>query len=176
MLSKKVIEYTRNYFYDLHDNVCNQKYNKYLPYSFHLDMVEQQALKFKYLLKSEDDFELVLAGCIGHDSIEDARITYNDIKDQFTVELADIIYLCTEEKGKNRAERKNNKFYSELKTNRLAVFVKLCDIMANVKFSLLSNSTMYDKAKYEFPKIKEYLYSEEFKDMFEYLEAIFKLN
>ena len=37
----------QKYFYDLHDIECNQKYNKTLPYSFHLEMVGKQAIKFE---------------------------------------------------------------------------------------------------------------------------------
>ncbi len=71
---------SREYFYNLHDIECNQKYNKYLPYSFHLDMVEQQYKKFLYILQNEPGYNgsqrnLALIGCQGHDSIEDARIT-----------------------------------------------------------------------------------------------------
>ena len=168
-----------DYFYNLHDINCNQKYNKTLPYSFHLEMVLKQAEKFILLCIPDADYLIyrnVAIGCVGHDSIEDARITYNDVVEQFGEEVADIIFLCTEMRGRNRKERKNDVFYNELKTNKLAVFVKLCDILANVTFSLLSNSDMFAKAKEEYPNIKSHLYCTEYKPMFDQLETIFNLR
>lgn len=91
-------------------------------------------------------------------------------------EVADMVYCCTEDKGKDRSERHSEKFYTELSANKWAVFVKLCDIIANVKFSLLTNSSMYSKYKFEFIKTKKYLYREEFKKMFDYLEKLLEIN
>ena len=168
----------REYFFDLHDNVCNQKYNKTLPYSFHLEMVEAQAYLFKHHIYSDEPYNSdIWNGIYGHDSIEDARLTYNDIVERFGDAVAEIIYLCTENKGRNRAERKNDVFYHALKTNRDAIFVKLCDLIANVKFSLLTNSSMFNKYKAEYnQKTKPMLYTEEFKDMFDYLDSIFEIK
>ena len=174
MLTPKTIptvEATIEHFKRLHDHECNQKYNKTLPYSFHLDMVAKQVNYFKYLL-TEEDYRMAIKGAYGHDSIEDARVTYNDIKDKFGTELADIIYACTEEKGKERPERLSEKFYEELSKNRIATFVKLCDVIANVKFALLSNSSMYKKYQDEYDKVARFLYRDDFKDMFTYLAAL----
>lgn len=160
------------FFKNLHDIECNQKYAKILPYSFHLEMVNKQAEKFANLIPSEN--APVWVGIWGHDSIEDARLTYNDIKDMFGVEAAEIIYLCTENKGRTRADRKDDVWYHQLKTNEGAVFVKLCDIIANVKFSLLTNSSMFSKYKAEYnQKVRPLLYCEKYRDMFEYLDKLF---
>lgn len=157
-----------------HDVECNQKYGKDHPYSFHLDLVATQAKKFEELL---GDFDLdldktIMAACYGHDLIEDARVTYNDIKEMVGEKIADIIYCCTEEKGKNRDQRHSEKYFSELKENELAIFVKICDITANVKYSLLTDSGMLKKYRKEFPKVKEHLYVEKFKPLFDHLESI----
>lgn len=85
----------KRWFCDLHDNQCNQKYNKTLPYSFHLEMVAAQAQKFeKYIPVDNPYHDAVWVGIWGHDSIEDARLTYNDIKDLWGEHAAEIIYLC----------------------------------------------------------------------------------
>jgi (p)ppGpp synthase/HD superfamily hydrolase len=173
----------KQYFYKLHDVSCNQKYNGTLPYSFHLEMVLSQAQKFSDLVKNRYDkrgelevWDIIKISCLGHDSIEDARLTYNDIKEKFGVEVAEIVYLCTENKGRTRAERKDAQWYCELKSNELAVFVKLCDIIANVKFSLLTNSSMFKKYKSEYvEKVKPHLYSDQYRDMFAYLDKIFEI-
>ncbi len=171
----ETIKQARDYFYHLHDIECNQKYNKTLPYSFHLDMVEKQFDKFKHLIIGEiTNMNICLVSCFGHDSIEDARITYNDLKDMFGIEVAETIYLCTENKGRNRLSRKSNDFYDDLMTNKLAVFVKLCDLIANVKFSLLSNSSMFNKYKREFDDKRHYF--SDYPQMVNYLDSIFRIN
>lgn len=171
--------------YHIHDVECNQKYAKNLPYSFHLKMVVEQVKKYFYPCFSiylSDSLlnKLIIAGA-GHDLIEDCRFTYNDVNTFIDVEynmssenlIGDIIYACTEEKGKNREERHSQKFFDELKKNRLAVFVKLCDIMANVLYSMLTNSFMYEKYKKEFPNLKTQLYiEEEYKELWKDLEKL----
>lgn len=104
-------------------------------------------------------------------------MTYDDIKQLFGELSAEIIFLCTEDKGRNRAERKSDVWYHAIKKNDLAVFVKLCDIIANVKYSLLTNSSMFKKYKAEYnQKVKPMLYTEQYKDMFNYLDKIFEIE
>lgn len=168
-----------------HDVVCNQKYDRTLPYSFHLGLVFGQAKKFSNLLIEEKDsafdrrqkLEEMYCGCWGHDLIEDARLTYNDIVAHVGPEVAEIIFLCTEMRGRSRKERKNEQFYADLGQNEIAVFVKLCDIIANSLYSALTNSFMLGKAKDEWPFIKEKLsgHAEKFHDMFAYLDHIYKM-
>lgn len=189
----------RELIYNQHDIICNQKYGDSLPYSFHLKVVETQGKKFFHLLENNLLFntgdeksqrtinikKLVEVSLIAHDLLEDARLTYNDIIDLiegkktdkkygscFGKNVADIVYCLTDEKGKNRAERKNEKYYKELKENPLAVFVKLADISANTLYSKLTGSSMYEKYKKEFPSFKEKVYLEEFKEFFEYVESL----
>ena len=168
-----------------HNVECNQKYAKSLPYSMHLLYVDEQARKFNHLIPGDKLF-IVRAACYGHDLIEDARITYNDIIEvarkkgfspEAAEELAEIIFLCTEMRGRNRAERKNDVFYHQLVANELAVFVKLCDIIANIKYSILENSSMYDKYKAEWPKVKRYLGDHliTYKDMVIYINKLLEL-
>lgn len=170
-----------------HDIECNQKYDGNLPYSFHLNLVAKQVEKFKHLL-SDIDQDAVICGAWGHDLIEDARITYNDIKNKnilyregikggfLSHKVADIIYACTELRGKNRSERHGAEYIQGLKDCRLGLFVKLCDIAANIGYGLLTNSGMYDKYKIEFPKLKEQLYTEEFKPLWDYIEKLLNIK
>lgn len=168
---------TREYFFDLHDVQCNQKYNKTLPYSFHLDMVYKQGEKFKQVLGPNFPYwSDIVTGLYGHDAVEDARLTYNDIKDRFGERAAEIIYCCTEERGRTRYERHSLTYFEELSMNDLAIFVKLCDIIANVKFSLLSNSSMFKKYKQEYAEVKKWLYKREYQIMFDYLEQLFSIT
>lgn len=148
----------------------------------HLRYVVAQFYRFKHLLRNDWNDKrvynvdaVVEMGCWGHDLIEDARATYNDIKDLVGTEIADIIYCCTEEKGKDRPGRHPEKYYLELAENKLAIFVKLCDIMANVTYSILTKSSMYEKHKIEHEKTKQYLYREEYKEMFDHLDKLFMI-
>lgn len=182
----------RELIYHQHDVVVNQKYGGYLPYSFHLKAVEAQGEKFIYLIgdgdiSNPDNYrstnvpikDIVRYALIAHDSIEDARLTYNNVLD-LSIEgnyyaskmIADIVYCVTDEKGRNRKERKNDKYYAELRANKLAIFVKLADLAANTLFSKLTGSSMYEKYKTEFPHFKDELYCEELKEFFDYVENL----
>lgn len=148
----------------------------------HLRYVDAQFHRFKHLIPQRwMDYsigmtqDIVRMGCWGHDLIEDARVTYNDIKDKTNKDVADIIYCCTEEKGKDRDGRHSEKYYKELSQNDLAVFVKLCDILANVQYSILTNSGMYQKHKKEHRLTRLYLYNEQYDEMFNYLDKLFEL-
>lgn len=159
-----------------HDVECNQKYDKTLPYSFHLNLVAKQVIKFKYLLNN-DDYSKALCGAWGHDLIEDARITFNDIVEMSgDKEIADIIYACTELRGHNRSERHGIEYIQGLRDCRLGLFVKLCDIAANVGFGLLTNSSMYEKYKEEFIPFREKVYREEFDDLFKYIGKLLTIK
>ncbi|MEI2419890.1 hypothetical protein V6O07_06430, partial [Arthrospira platensis SPKY2] len=138
----------------------------------------KQADKYRHHIPSDNPYyNAVWAGIWGHDSIEDARLTYNDVKEKFGEIAADIVYLCTEFKGKTRAERKPTEFYLQLRENDLATFVKLCDIMANTKFSLLTNSSMFNKYKAEyFEKVKPLLYmNDQYEDMWLELDKLYNI-
>jgi len=166
-----------------HDVVCNQKYNDDLPYSFHLKLVESNVKNYKHLISDVaspengfiSEYYRALAGAIGHDLIEDARVTYNDINNIAGESIADIIYCLTDEKGKNRDERHSDIYFEELAKNEIAVFVKLCDIIANVKFGMLTNSSMLKKYRKEFPRLREKLYNSRFDELFTDLEKLLKL-
>lgn len=179
---------SKTYFTHLHDVECNQKYNKTLPYSFHLEMVHLQGEKFFHIIediinkhyKNIVSYSDISSMLYGHDSIEDARLTYNDLKSKYGQYVADVIYLCTDFKGKSRTERKPEQYYQELSQNKLALFVKLCDIIANIKFSLLTNSTMYQKYKIEWALTKRKILGNgnlsDFKEMIVYINSLLEVN
>lgn len=157
--------------YYQHDVICNQMYGDY-KYSYHLKDVIQKVLIFKKIYPEINENVLILSAA-GHDLIEDARMTYNDVKKLLGEEIADIIYACTEEKGKNRKERHSKKFYTELRQNKPAVYIKLCDIISNSLHSIITGSSMINMYKKEFPVVKSYLYKEgEFELLWEILSNI----
>ena len=119
------------------------------PYTVHLKMVVAAAEEFMHPAFTEAQRDLVLAGCWTHDVIEDCRETYNDVKAELNVEVAELAYALTNEKGKNRKERANDKYYAGIRATPLAAFVKMCDRVANVRYSLQKNSRMFDRYRKE---------------------------
>lgn len=180
---KIFIEVFKKWAINQHDVECNQKYDKTLPYSYHLLLVESNVVKYGHLLNRGrlnttewlSEYHIALMAAIGHDLIEDARVTYNDVKKVGGWNVADIIYCLTDDKGKNRKERHSDRYFEDLKGNELAVFVKLCDVLANIKYSSLTNSRMLDVYKKEFPNLKKKLYINRWDELFTDIENIIKL-
>ena len=181
---------------DQHRNT-NHMYDTYLPYEFHLRMVHQVGVDFKNLLDDKLDyftgkeaFELkrneecvslrtaCLRATFGHDLIEDTRVSYNDVMNHLGQEAADIVYAVTNEKGKNRKERGNIKYYEGIRQTPGAVFVKLCDRIANVQYSKMTKSRMFEMYRKEHSDfesmIGRYTDNKDLEPMFIYLENLFK--
>lgn len=153
-----------------------------MPYSKHLEYVAAHAYRFLHLLPDtwlnyslSKTHEVVLMGCWGHDLIEDARTTYNDVKQLAGKDVADIVWGCTEDAGRTREERHSEAYYARCAANKLSVFVKLCDIMANVTYSILTKSSMYEKHLREHEKTMKYLYRPEFEPMYKHLNKLFEV-
>jgi len=155
----------------------NHYYDRYLPYEFHLRMVNNVYEDFQHLLDEElNDYcgKAVWA----HDTIEDTRVSYNDVKNQLGDEVADIVYAVTNDKGKNRKERAGDKYYEGIRNTPGAVFVKLCDRIANVQYGKMTKSRMFEMYKKENPEFIRQLgvgqgTSIKYGDMFIYLNSLF---
>ena len=154
----------------VHSDV-NHEYGTY-PYEYHLSMVVDEVNRFIHLIPREER-TYVLAAAWLHDSIEDARVTYNDIKKEFGEIVAEYVYALTNEKGRNRAERANGKYYKGIQEYRECALVKICDRIANAKHSLLKGSSMYDKYKKEQMNFRMNLEDGRFKEAWSYLEKIY---
>lgn len=144
----------------------NHMYDRYLPYEFHLRMSEGVGEQFSYLLDDTLEYytrkpltgfndprdhtnymsekSAVKKALPGHDLIEDTRLTYNDVRDKLGYEAADIIYAVSNPKGRNRKERNSEEYYRGIRETRGAVFVKLCDRIANVQYSKMMGSRMFE--------------------------------
>ena len=157
-----VIEDIKSRAAKLHDIDCNQKYGEGKPYSFHLNMVAEYAMKWGYLIcEYEHHIIPIIFGAYFHDAIEDARVTYNDmmkIAEKYmshyqAVIAVEIVYALTDEKGRNRAERGSKKHYEDIRNTMYAPFVKFCDRYANYHYSCEVGSRMakvYEKEMPEF--------------------------
>jgi hypothetical protein len=165
-----IIVKAKNYAIKCHDET-NHKYDKDKPYTVHLEMVYNYGQKYSALI-DEEFYEYVLGACWTHDTIEDCRCTFNNVKDACSIVIAEITYALTNEKGKTRKERANDKYYEGIKNIPGATFVKICDRLANVKYSVENNSSMKDKYKKEYLDFKQNLYLPEYKPMFDELEEL----
>jgi hypothetical protein len=138
-----VINEIRNDAHALHASV-NHAYDRIRPYGFHLDMVVNWVRKYiGEVCENERDILPIFFAAFYHDSIEDARLTYNDVmkvaREQMDEEQAflatEIVYALTNEKGRNRAERANEKYYEGIRETPYAPFVKLADRLANTSYA-----------------------------------------
>ena len=135
----------------------NQTYDG-KPYSVHLAMVFSQAMRFIDCVPKHRREDVLNAVWL-HDTIEDCRLTYNDILKISNEEVANLVYALTNEKGKNRAERANNKYYKGIRDLEYATFIKICDRLANVIYSRDTKSRMFDVYKNENEKFLKCLFS-----------------
>ena len=139
----KQLEAIRQSAHELHQSV-NETYGDDLPYGFHLDMVVEGVICYGYLVcVREEDVLPLFFGAYYHDSIEDARQSYNDVlrtarkwmKEEQALMAVEIVYALTNDKGRNRAERAGEKYYQGIRATPYAPFVKLCDRLANVTYT-----------------------------------------
>lgn len=168
-----------------------------LPYSFHLIATECIAKKYALVVFGEDKlnskiddgrvhdmwggeptfYDYILCVAIAHDCLEDARMTINDLKEMVKTHfkgdshLANLVamscYRLTDEKGLNRDERKNQKYYAELVTDEVATFIKMCDRLANIMYGKMMGGTMLNKYKKENPNFLSKLHKSVFDPILE---------
>ena len=137
------IEEVRECAHMLHESV-NQQYDKKHPYGFHLDMVADSVFKYGHLIcQGEHDVLPLFFGAFYHDSIEDARMSYNDVTkaarlfmdDEQAYMAAEMVYALTNDKGRTRAERAGERYYQGIRETLYAPFLKLADRLANTTYS-----------------------------------------
>ena len=161
----------RNAAHHLHESV-NQSYGTSLPYTIHLDMVAKGTMQYAQLVcKDEADIIPIMFAAFFHDSIEDARQTYNDIKhtalafmsENKATLAAELVFALSNDKGKTRAERAGEKYYNSICEVPYAPLIKLADRMANMKFSaqqvLQGKTWMKDVYAKELPHFLECIMS-----------------
>ncbi len=98
------------------------------PYTKHLSWVADVAAR--YGCTDEE----ILCACWLHDTVEDTGTTKEEIASNFGTRVADLVWRVTNEPGRNRRER-HEKTYGKIKADQGAMFLKLCDRIANVEAS-----------------------------------------
>ena len=103
----------------------NQTYDGIYPYVKHLDDVVSVIKRFGFSGK-------YIVGGFLHDSIEDGAISYNKIKTAFGYEVAEMVFLVTDEMGRNRREKKV-KTLPKTGSHIDGIILKLADRIANIE-------------------------------------------
>lgn len=137
------LEERAKWFAYYHHGVTLHMYNGKPYHEAHLAKVVEVAKRYIYYIH-ESQRDLVLAACWAHDTIEDTRVTFNDVSAVLGERVAEIVYALTNEKGRNRKERANRKYYRGIMDTTCATFVKLCDRIANIEASVDTGGRMLD--------------------------------
>jgi len=116
------------------------------PYRYHLQKTVDIAMKFIHLIP-EFERDNVIGGCWNHDNIEDTRQNWNNIKNFLNEKIANYSFFLANNRGKDRYERANENYYICIKNYEYALFIKLCDRIANVIYSKNLGSSMFKKYK-----------------------------
>lgn len=130
-----------------------QTYGNIHPYFKHLEDVYNVLIRFGY--HEETHQELLVASFL-HDTIEDTPTSYSDLKKIFGTDVAEIVYCVTDEMGRNRKEKKT-KSYPKIRSNPLAVVLKVADRIANAEFSTKEQSPQLEMYRKEYNEFEYYL-------------------
>lgn len=153
MVTKKTLD-AMIYSFKKH---AHQIYDENVPYSIHLVLVNTMVLKYLHLLPQEKH-EIVIIALWLHDVREDLGISYNEIKQIFGTEVAEIVYALTNHDGRTREEKAMRTYPFKTAKNRLATFGKLADRLGNVRYGELHESSMLKKQSKELDYMVEVLY------------------
>lgn len=168
---KILIARAQNYAVEKHNEV-NHRYDGE-SYYIHLNLVYYYASKFSYLLT--EDIPETIAAAWTHDVIEDCRETYNDVKKELGQTVAEITYALTNLKGRTREERAGPAYYAGIRAVEGAVFIKICDRLANVSYSKSKGSKgMFKTYQAENEKFMNEMYQLRYKDMIDELKELIK--
>lgn len=141
----------KEFAYEKHKNQLYGRGESAVPYTRHLDDVYNVLTRFQYF-----DYAILTAAWL-HDVLEDTDCSYNDLKERFGSEVADIVYCVTDELGKNRKERKS-KTYPKIMSNDKSLIIKLADRIANIEYGIKTKSNLIDMYKKEQFDFKDSLY------------------
>lgn len=151
------MQYSEKYLEAIRFAACRHALNRYGDEFYYVHFVDIENVLKDHGFKDE---EMMIAANL-HDILEDGGISYNDVKKKFGVVIAEIVYLCTDNKGRSRGDRKNQQFYDEIKESpyRLkATKTKVADRIANARQSAKSGHGMEKTYKKEYIHFKEQLY------------------
>jgi (p)ppGpp synthase/HD superfamily hydrolase len=132
-----------------HD-AANCKYDGKNYYT-HVKMVEDSIDLYETVFKSHTDYRIARAAASGHDLIEDAKLTFNNIAEVSNKRVARVILAVTDVHEENRLLRHLFTMGKTVK-DYIAIIVKMADMRSNGLYSKENGSSMYRKyvAEYEY--------------------------
>lgn len=155
---EKCLNEHRNKANDFH-NKANCKYDgKY--YVFHLDMVVDGIMKYETVFLNHKDYRVAAISGYYHDLIEDAQLSFNDVKAASNRRVALVVLAVTDVHEENRLLRHLFTMGKTVK-DYIAIIVKMADMRSNGLYSKENGSSMYKKYveeyKYRRPIFKKAL-------------------
>ena len=118
-------------------------------YGLHLGLVEDAVDTHNHVFKNREDYVITHAAASCHDLIEDAQLSFNDVKQATNIDVARVVLAVTDVHEENRLMRHLMTMGKTVKDYR-AIILKLCDIKANAGFSKKNGSSMYKKYAEEY--------------------------
>ena len=88
--------------------------------------------------------EIILCSAILHDIIEDTPTTFEEVKNTFGKEIADIIMECSDDKNLPKEERKRLQVKTVKYKSNNAKIVKLADKIANMNDIIINPPSDWD--------------------------------
>lgn len=177
-----LVEKAKNYAYEKHNKPSEcQRYGN-APYSKHLDDVKSVKDRYAYYLKDSEQ-EDVDAAIYLHDTVEDTDTTPNKLKKEFNNRIASIVLAVSNERGWDKKEILF-KTLPKIWKNRLYIFVKLCDRIANTTNSKNGydkrSEDLFKRYSYEYPvfryALREIDGKIDFEDMWKELDDLYEYN
>lgn len=155
MFSEKILK-AKRFACEAHEG---QKYGEY-SYDKHLCEVAGLANYFF------DDEEVIIASWL-HDTIEDTKITFENIEAEFGTTIADAVSSVTKTKDKEETLKR-------ISSNAIGTKVKVCDRYANMLETFVSqNKRLALKYTLEYPTFRETLLSCETAKIFKKIDDIY---
>lgn len=131
-------------------------YDKGAPYIVHPIGVSNVANRFGIAVTDLEFGYYVHLGCIGHDLLEDTNAKYRTLVQRFGIDVAEIIFLVTDELGRTK-EEVNHKTWPKIRTDERAIAVKLCDRAFNMETSIANKSHQLRRYTNEYEDFKNHL-------------------
>jgi (p)ppGpp synthase/HD superfamily hydrolase len=157
-----------------------QKYGSFLPYIYHLHKVDKVISYFFNDLPTDYIFKLKICAIL-HDTLEDTSLTYNELKNQFGMDIADAVLAVTKKAEFNEGGDHWDyeiEYCKIIANNQLALYTKIADKCANNRFGLMSKKQkrLEKNLKQHNIFVKECYKHFEGKNIKQYLEKIMNLT
>jgi len=113
-------------------------------YMIHVDKVVYVVETYQDIFLRPIDAEITKAAAYGHDLIEDAKQTFNNVAEVMGKESARVVLRVTDVPAENRLMKHLLTMGKTVEDHR-SIILKMADIWANATFSKTSGGSMYGK-------------------------------